>query len=29
VTYAADDEHVIAVILRGKGDLWLAEGVFP
>jgi hypothetical protein len=27
--YAADDQHVIAAIYRGEGDLWLAEGVFP
>ena len=29
VNYAADDQHVIATVSRGKGDLWLAEGVFP
>ncbi|HSR98003.1 MAG TPA: hypothetical protein VLM79_13175, partial [Kofleriaceae bacterium] len=29
VNYAADDQHVIAVMLRGEGDLWLAEGHFP
>jgi Tol biopolymer transport system component len=27
--YAADDQHVIAVVRRGEGDIWLAEGVFP
>ena len=27
--YAADDQHVIAVVSPGAGDLWLAEGVFP
>ena len=29
VNYAADDQHVIAVVSRGEGDLWLAEGEFP
>jgi hypothetical protein len=29
VNYAADDQHVIAAVRRGEGDLWLAEGEFP
>jgi serine/threonine protein kinase len=29
VSYAADDEHVIAAMSFGEGDLWLAEGRFP
>ncbi|HEX3761334.1 MAG TPA: protein kinase [Kofleriaceae bacterium] len=29
VNYAADDQHVIASVIRGEGDLWLAEGEFP
>jgi len=29
VSYAADDQHVIAAVEGGEGDLWLAEGVFP
>jgi hypothetical protein len=29
VNYAADDQHVIAAVNRGEGDLWLAEGEFP
>jgi hypothetical protein len=27
--YAADDQHVVAVVNHGEGDLWLAEGEFP
>jgi hypothetical protein len=29
VNYAADDQHVIAAVNRGEGDIWLAEGEFP
>jgi len=29
VNYATDDHHVIASVIRGEGDLWLAEGEFP
>jgi Tol biopolymer transport system component/tRNA A-37 threonylcarbamoyl transferase component Bud32 len=29
VNYAADDQHVIAAVSRGAGDIWLAEGTFP
>ncbi|HEX3473455.1 MAG TPA: hypothetical protein VHT91_00365 [Kofleriaceae bacterium] len=29
VNYAADDQHVIAVVNRGEGNIWLAEGEFP
>lgn len=29
VNYDADDQHVIAAVSRGAGDIWLAEGVFP
>ncbi|HEY0994251.1 MAG TPA: protein kinase [Kofleriaceae bacterium] len=29
VNYASDDQGVIAVMLRGEGDLWMAEGQFP
>jgi serine/threonine protein kinase/Tol biopolymer transport system component len=29
VTYAEDDEHLIASLSFGQGDLWLAEGRFP
>ena len=29
VNYAADDQHVIAAVSHGEGDIWLAEGEFP
>jgi serine/threonine-protein kinase len=29
VDYATDDQHVIAVVYRSEGDIWLAEGEFP
>jgi hypothetical protein len=29
VNYAADDQHVIAAVSRGEGDIWLADGEFP
>jgi Tol biopolymer transport system component/tRNA A-37 threonylcarbamoyl transferase component Bud32 len=29
VNYAADDQHVIAAVRRGEGDIWLAKGEFP
>lgn len=29
LNHAADDQHVIAAVSGGEGDLWLAEGEFP
>jgi len=28
VNYAADDQHIIAAVNRGEGDIRLAEGEF-